>query len=118
MSDTIKFNVSGFKYQEPRSILRDPHSRLSQIVSEQTSLNSDAEVYVNRDGALFHYVMDYVKYGRVVLPVTESRNTLMNELVFFGILFSEDDIVTSGKESYTRTSSKIEDDAATPLKTA
>ncbi len=117
-SETITFNVSGFKYVEPKSLLGTyPNSVLRTMVSEQTSINPDAEVYLHRDGALFHYVLDYLKYGRVVLPTAISRGELMNELVYFGIVFSEDNIVTSGEEGYCRSNSKVEDDTSTPLET-
>lgn len=118
MSDTVKFNVSGFKYVEPRSILGAyPNSVLCTMVSEQTSINPDAEVFLHRDGELFHWVLDYLRFHRVVLPATVSRDVLMNELVYFGIVFSEDDIVTSGEEVYCRTRSKVQDDTTTPLAT-
>ena len=116
MSDKINFNVSGYKYVEPRSVLGTyPNSVLCTMVSEQTSIDPQAEVCLHRDGELFHYVLDYLKFGRVVLPKTTSREVLMNELVYFGIVFSEDDIVTSGEEGYCRTKSKVEDDTATFL---
>ena len=44
-----------------------------------------SEIFIERDGDLFRHVLSYLRDGRVVLPMTASREGLMLELQYYGI---------------------------------
>ena len=119
MVDTIKFNVSGFRYEEPKKLLEThPESLLFKTVSEQTSKNPNAEVFIDGDGKMFHFVIDYLKNEQVFLPITESRQAFMSELSHYGIDYNVDYISVTGEDEYPRSRSKVEDDTNTPIAAA
>ena len=44
-----------------------------------------SEIFIERDGDLFLHVLSYLRDGRVILPLTASREGLMLELQYYGL---------------------------------
>ena len=40
---------------------------------------------MERDGMLFHYILSYLRDGKVCLPYTVPRQTLIDELSYYGV---------------------------------
>ena len=86
MTETVKFNVGGTIYEVSRSLLeRYPDTMLAKSASERCQEDSRSEIFIERDGDLFRHVLSYLRDGRVVLPLTASREGLMLELQYYGL---------------------------------
>ena len=87
MTNTVRFNVGGKLYQVSRSLLdMHPNTMLAQSASEQWLQNPDAEVFVERDGIRFGYVLDYLRDdGSVILPMTVPKPSFLADLVYYGV---------------------------------
>jgi len=83
LSDIIELNVGGVYYStslktlttsEPDSLLAElfvpPDTRLSLADSGTGTTVKDMKgrCFIDRDGALFRYVLDFLRTGQVVLP--------------------------------------------------
>eukprot|EP01083_Nonionella_stella_P289581 985420_1 len=86
MIETIKLNVGGHHHEIHSALLEIcPNSVLALTISEQCKDNDDTEVFIDRDGTLFRYVLNYLRDGHVTIPITETREALMKELDWYGI---------------------------------
>lgn len=65
----VKLNVGGTRYEVARSLIEThPESMLARLISEQWQEDPSKEVFVERDGGRFKYVLDYLRDGKVLLP--------------------------------------------------
>jgi len=86
MTETVKFNVGGSIYEVSRSLLeRYPDTMLAKSASKRWQEVSMSEIFIERDGDLFRHVLSYLRDGRVVLPLTASREGLMLEFQYYGL---------------------------------
>ena len=93
MTDTVQFNIGGTPYKVSRSLIEShPDSMLAKSVSEQWLEDPEAEVFIDRDGICFRFVLNYMRDGKVVLPVTESKESVLAELQYYGIESNETDV--------------------------
>ncbi|CAG8455091.1 13392_t:CDS:2 [Acaulospora morrowiae] len=96
--DKIVINVGGIKYETYRSTLTSyPNTLLGSIFSCDDNRNPfldpahENEFFIDRDGHLFHYIMQFYRTGKVptidqtvgLIPITESE--LEDELEYFKI---------------------------------
>lgn len=82
-SKMICFNVGGTKYEVARSTIEKyPDTMLSRLISKDWQQGS--EISIDRDGARFRFVLDYMRDQKVHLPLTVPRDALLQELVYFG----------------------------------
>jgi hypothetical protein len=104
-TETVKFNVGGTFYEASRSLIETQHSHtvLGRMVSgiwhhpavpeDKTASDSDdadAEeaadskpIFIDRDGDNFGYILNFLRYGHVVLPFSASRHNILLDLEFF-----------------------------------
>eukprot|EP00438_Fugacium_kawagutii_P003815 Skav230262 [mRNA] locus=scaffold3387:120242:122601:+ [translate_table: standard] len=83
-SDLVTFDVGGKIYKvlrEPTLTLH-PNSLLTQMAEEQ---KDDNPIFVEGDQDLFKFVIDYHRDRKVYLPITVSRDAVVNELKRFGL---------------------------------
>lgn len=69
--DIIDLNVGGVFYTTTlRTLLSQPDSQLSALFTgrELIAKDSKGRYFLDRDGVLFRYVLDYLRDGTVVLP--------------------------------------------------
>jgi len=64
-----------------------------QLRSWHTDPN--AEIFIDRNGARFQYVLDYLRDGKVHLPVFVSKASLLLDLNFFGVPVNGNNIVVN-----------------------
>jgi hypothetical protein len=82
----VTFNVGGTRYEVSRSLLNQfPNSMLCKSASEQWQEDPDSEIFIERDGARFKYVLDYMRDGKVDVPITQTQASILAELKYFGI---------------------------------
>ena len=93
MNCTIRFNVGGTTYQVCHSLIKlYPDSMLARITSEQWHENTDSEIFIERDGTRFRFVLDYMRDRKIILPVSESKESLLAELRYYCLEFDENNI--------------------------
>mmetsp|Transcript_27861 Transcript_27861/g.34396 ORF Transcript_27861/g.34396 Transcript_27861/m.34396 type:complete len:279 (-) Transcript_27861:200-1036(-) len=93
-SNTVNFNVGGKKYQVSRSLLEmHDDTMLTRSASDQWQKEPESEIFIERDGALFRFVLKYLRDGKVFLPLTVAKNDLINELDYYGVDIFEESIV-------------------------
>jgi hypothetical protein len=91
MTELVKFNIGGKLYQISKSLL-EMHSNtmLAKSASENWQKDPEAEIFIERNGIRFQFVLDYLRDGQVTLPVTESKEMLISELEYFGVEYDEE----------------------------
>lgn len=85
----VELNVGGVFYTTALTTLtRDTDSHLSAIFSEKPTLAKDAKgkYFLDRDGVLFRYVLDFLRNEALVLPEGfRERERLRQEANFYGL---------------------------------
>jgi hypothetical protein len=86
----IKLNVGGRRFQTTALTLSqsDPTSLLGSIFSGtyDVQYNDKGEIYIDREGKYFHYILEYLRDGFVLLP--EDKNIMLKvakEAEFYGL---------------------------------
>ena len=85
-SSIVCFDVGGTKYKVTRSTIdKYPNTMLSRMVSETWQANPTKEIFIDRDGSRFRFVLDYMRDSKVSLPVTDTTPSgVIQELEYFG----------------------------------
>lgn len=97
----VKFNVGGIRHEVARSLLElHPDTMLARMVSEQWQENPDTEIFIERDGSRFKYVLDYLRDGKVQVPVTLAKESLLNDIEYFSISFETENVSYSESGLY------------------
>jgi hypothetical protein len=95
---TVKFNIGGLRYEVSRSLLeRHSESMLAKIASDQWQEDPESEIFIERDGSTFRYVLKYLRDGKVKLPITETKSDVIEELVYYNIDHDADKIDDSNE---------------------
>jgi hypothetical protein len=64
--DAVKFNVGGQKFHVTRSLLAlYPDTMIAKSASDQWNKDSKSEIFLERDGTLFQFVLSYLRDGKV-----------------------------------------------------
>eukprot|EP00588_Corethron_pennatum_P017250 CAMPEP_0194307088 /NCGR_PEP_ID=MMETSP0171-20130528/3973_1 /TAXON_ID=218684 /ORGANISM="Corethron pennatum, Strain L29A3" /LENGTH=407 /DNA_ID=CAMNT_0039058977 /DNA_START=65 /DNA_END=1288 /DNA_ORIENTATION=+ len=86
MAKTVVFNVGGKNYEVAKSLLQQyPDCRLTRIICEDWNQHEKTKLFIERDGERFRYVLDYLRDGRLSLPVTVSKDALLKDLEYYGL---------------------------------
>mmetsp|Transcript_1081 Transcript_1081/g.1312 ORF Transcript_1081/g.1312 Transcript_1081/m.1312 type:complete len:229 (+) Transcript_1081:336-1022(+) len=86
MTETAQFNVGGIVYQVSRSLLQShPDTMLAKSASDQWQEDPESEIFIERDGSRFRFVLDYLRDGCVCLPITEPKDGFIRELEYYNI---------------------------------
>lgn len=93
----VELNVGGVFYTTALTTLtRETDSHLATIFGEKLSLEKDAKgkYFLDRDGVLFRYVLDFLRNQALVLPEGfRERERLRQEANFYGLAGLEKAIV-------------------------
>jgi hypothetical protein len=65
---------------------------LAKSASDQWQEDPESEIFIERDGARFRFVMDYLRDGNVTLPITETKEAFVAELEYYNIATNVDTI--------------------------
>lgn len=88
-SGILKLNVGGVHYATTVDTLRScPNTFLDCVTSDGATVQLDSEgrLFIDRNGELFAYILDFLRTGTVVWPTDESkRNMLLAEIEFYGL---------------------------------
>lgn len=89
MSDSsiVELNVGGVNYTTSlKTILNEPDSYFAKLVEDESAAPKDAsgKLFIDRDGALFRYVLDFLRNKALILPENFSeRRRLRCEAEFY-----------------------------------
>lgn len=84
----IRLNVGGTHYEVSRNTIeRCEGSMLASLISETWKEgNSDnLPIFIDRNGRLFEFVLDYLRTNKVHLPPSVSKAAVKEEFEFYGI---------------------------------
>lgn len=100
--ETLELNVGGVYYTVSASTLaQDPESTLAQLVQSPTApRDSKNRVFVDRDGVLFRYVLDFLRNRKLVLPENfREKDRLAQEAAFYNLPALVDAVQSRKKSS-------------------
>ena len=86
-TNAARLNVGGKQYLVPISFFKGhPNSMLAQRASAQWQSDPEEEVFFERDGDQFRFILEYLLYdGRVMLCMTVPKAAFLAELAYYGI---------------------------------
>ena len=81
----VHFNVGGVKYDVARALIEAyPGTMLARLVSDTWQQDLGSEIFIDRNGQRFQYVLDYMRDQEVNLPLNAAKGSVMKELEYFG----------------------------------
>ena len=87
-AETVTFDVGGKHYKVSRSLIeRFPDTILARMTSELWlggNKAKDEPIFIERDGERFRYCLDYMRDGRVSVPITASKDGIVKDLEYYG----------------------------------
>lgn len=105
MPSVVELNVGGVFYTTSLSTLtKDKESHLSKIFNGKTTIEKDAKgkFFLDRDGVLFRYVLDYLRDNAISLPEGfRERERLRREAIFYGLSGLDKAILEFGNDTNT-----------------
>mmetsp|Transcript_9504 Transcript_9504/g.29406 ORF Transcript_9504/g.29406 Transcript_9504/m.29406 type:complete len:210 (+) Transcript_9504:65-694(+) len=93
MAATIRFNVGGELFEVAQdTIRRRKDTMLNSMLERWTSSDSEPQ-FIDRDPKLFRYILAWYRDdGRIIVPLTVSKEEMLREAQFFGLPVAADDI--------------------------
>ena len=90
----VKFNVGGTRYEVASSLLEaHPETMLSRMASEQWHDELDTEIFIERDGVRFKYCLDYLRDGKILLPITINKEAVLKDLEYYNVEVKSESVV-------------------------
>eukprot|EP00992_Anisonema_acinus_P005983 TRINITY_DN19595_c0_g1_i1.p1 TRINITY_DN19595_c0_g1~~TRINITY_DN19595_c0_g1_i1.p1 ORF type:complete len:177 (-),score=55.03 TRINITY_DN19595_c0_g1_i1:152-631(-) len=84
--EIVELNVGGVAYTTTKATLCSRDGLLSSIMSGDAREYRDREIFIDRNGQLFRYVLDFLRDGELCLPFGfTEHDQLRRELRHFGL---------------------------------
>ena len=102
-SDRVRFNVGGKEITTTRNLInQQPNSMLSTMISDtwdksNSDDSDDKPIFIDRSGDIFYHVLEYLRYGSVVLPTSIPTEMFTRELEYY-LLKYDDSTITDGEK--------------------
>lgn len=116
---TIHFNVGGKNFEILSNLIIKDNNKLSRMVLDSwkraKTQQEDTVVFIDRDGDQFGFVLNYLRFRKVNLPITISLDNFMKELKFFevdvkdGTVVSESSYLSETFAELTNEKKKLKD---------
>jgi hypothetical protein len=82
---TVTFNVGGQIYEISHDIVMSyPDTMLARIASETWQEDRTATIFIDGDVERFRYVLDYLRTGSILLPLTVPKPAILKDLEYYG----------------------------------
>lgn len=92
----VQLDVGGTLYKVSFETLRRCEgSMLANLVSEhwkEGQVDDSEPIFIDRNGLLFRYILDYLRASEVHLPSSVSRIAIMKEFEFYGIYADDNQV--------------------------
>jgi hypothetical protein len=96
----IRLNVGGTRYEVSRSLIElYPETMLARMISEEWSSGDDQEVFIDRNGPRFQYVLDYMRDHKTTLAMNVTKESILTELEYFGFANVPSDSIDQTKSN-------------------
>ena len=84
-SRVIDLNVGGYHYSTTlETIKNEPENLLIDLIESSKQKIGSNRIFIDRDGKLFRFILDYLRNKSLILPENFSEKTLLKrEAVFF-----------------------------------
>ncbi|CEL95409.1 unnamed protein product [Vitrella brassicaformis CCMP3155] len=103
-TEVVKLNVGGKTFEVAKStLMKHPDAMLAKLVDEKWTPNQSEALFVDADGDLFAYVLQYYRRGTPVsVPHHDgvTKDQLKKEFDYFGIPLSDDMIAVELAPSF------------------
>jgi BTB/POZ domain len=84
MTAMVHFNVGGTRYEVSGSLLdMHPNTMLARSADELWHEDPESEIFVERNGDRFQYVLDYLRDGRAFLPMGVPKDAFLGDLEYY-----------------------------------
>ena len=82
LADTVKLNIGGYKYEALKETLTKYESFFSLMINSPISSKTDSDgyIYIEQDGQVFKYILDYLKNGEIVFQTNEERLNFVKKI--------------------------------------
>lgn len=104
--DVVELNVGGVYYTTSLTTLtKDGDSLLASIFTGRQEVSRDAKgrYFLDRDGVLFRYVLDFLRDRALILPEGfRERDRLQKEAIYYNLPAMVDAVVTANGTSVTQ----------------
>eukprot|EP00980_Cylindrotheca_fusiformis_P015334 scaffold4282_cov112-Cylindrotheca_fusiformis.AAC.17 len=90
---TVTFNIGGHLYEVSRSLLRQYPDTILAKKAEEIPYGMSLPIMFDRDGERFRYCLEFMRDGRVSLPVSASRQAVLEDLKFYGFVLEDENLV-------------------------
>jgi len=113
---TVQFDVGGTLFKTSQSVFRrvkqqhDECTMLERLVSETWLLDPTIPIFIDRSPVLFGYVLDYLRYGSITLPITVSKEMFVRDLDYYGIFPIDGSTIRTSPELWAEEVEKRHDD--------
>ncbi|XP_072172543.1 uncharacterized protein [Diadema setosum] len=78
----VSLNVGGTNYTTTREVLsHEPDSVFQQILKDQATPDSNGRYLIPGDGELFRYILKYLRFGYLALPIDFDLASLEDEAI-------------------------------------
>ena len=58
---------------------------VARMASEDWQQNAEAEIFIERDGTRFKYFLDYLRDGKVSLPLSVAKAAMLDDMKYYGV---------------------------------
>ena len=74
---SVQFDVGGKLFKTSRSLIdRHESTVLARLASDMWLQDPTKPVFIDRDGDIFGHVLNYLRYGSIVLPAKLPRSRI------------------------------------------
>eukprot|EP00588_Corethron_pennatum_P012016 CAMPEP_0194275892 /NCGR_PEP_ID=MMETSP0169-20130528/8610_1 /TAXON_ID=218684 /ORGANISM="Corethron pennatum, Strain L29A3" /LENGTH=207 /DNA_ID=CAMNT_0039019465 /DNA_START=210 /DNA_END=830 /DNA_ORIENTATION=- len=101
MIKTTIFNIGGKKYEVDRALLdKYPNSMLALTTSDLLHNDDDKNIFIDRDRERFRLCLDYMRDGKVYLPMTANKKSLIADMEYYGIAVDDNCIQEDDSDAF------------------
>ena len=94
---TVRLNVGGVHFEVSRSLIaQHDSSMLARLVSDTCQTDPEAIIFIDRDGETFRHCLDFLRYGRISLPLTIAPKAFLRDMDYYGIAVVDASLVDVG----------------------
>jgi hypothetical protein len=87
-NDIVHFNVGGTQYDaSPNLFGYHCGSHMLASLVRNSNVSEKQSIFIDRNGHLFAYVLEYLRTGKCNLPISVSRDAVREEFEYYGIRF-------------------------------
>jgi hypothetical protein len=106
---TVMFNVGGKAYETSLALfLKHEDTALGRLVSDRRQVDPTMPIFIDRDGDTFRFVLDYLRYGHITLPMTVSKEMFLLDMDFYGIAYEDGTVKTTAEEWAAQVSLRLD----------